>query len=729
MLSPVQEAHDNSAPRLVSQSPSGSPAVSIPKLRLPDGPSADDSIGDDDDSGVHADGGPSGSSASMPMPPDDIVAHILADLLLAVLTPDGASVCVTRCTPNSALPLALCVLQGHVRSRSGAALLPAIVARIAKGPLREAAAQLLRLLSPQLWWSAPLYQPGARLGRGAYALVYAVNLQGPAETLQARLPAAAGAAGSAALKVCDAPPPMQARSLTVAAFNTACERACAEVGTLRDVFAEVAALRALSPAHIVPQLLDYGALGDGYAVVLERCCCTLRSWRGSHEDVALSASRLYAAVYAACLECFAQAASLFAVHLDIKADNVLLQPRPGVAGTAAAPGPEFWAPTRVDLPDGELPFTVLLSDWGCSRLYVRESPPQTEADGQQDSATNARASVVGTPRHTGTECIKSPEMLRAGARAAGAGTGGGSTSGSQEQGPGSSAFTSGSPADVWAAGCLLHDVFCGAPLYGNEAERQWVRFFVRLTSPGEPLIPEDASQALGAIHPALEQFLNALLKRQPSARPSMGAASSRWHKLMRSTLASGLPAYIPPTCTQPRLSTPTMTSSEDGEWRADLGQERTQCVFPDMPVQVTPGLWIGKQQATKSALMRAAGDADLQFSVVLRCSCLPDPEVQRRLPTDVRLPMRPGRDCNTAIDAALDQIAGSRGKPVLLTTDSKSSSDCAVTGAIAAAWLLRTRVAPDVMAALTAVADVAPGAAADASAGAVLCGWERQRPK
>ena len=710
--------------------------VQMPRLRLPDGPSIE--VGDDDH--AHAPAGAAPSTV-IHIPSDDVSAHLLSLLLLAILTSDGTSLAVNHCPPGSALPLALCVLQAHVRTRAGRKLLPALAWHAHHSPLPTAAAALLRLLSPQLWWSRPLYSLGPRLGRGAYAVVFACSVSGPAAQAQGRLSGA-----TAALKVVDAPPPVPVRSLSVAGFNAACEVASTEVHIVRDVFAEVTALRALTHRHVAPGLLDFGALSDGYALVVERCWCSLRVWRASHvhEDPgsAAAASRLYAAVYAACLDCCLRASACLALHLDIKADNVLLQPRPGVVLTDSGSGElsPFWSPAAVSLDPADLPFTVLLGDWGSSRLYAHDAqhgasrevsplhPDEEVHDEDSVRSPEARAFTHGTPRHTGTECVKAPEMLRAGARAAGAG---------QERGAAAPvAVTSGAPADVWAAACLLSDVFCGVPLYGQEAEQEWVRFFVRLTSPGAPIVPPAASQALGAIHPALEGFLQAVLKRQPSARPSMGAAARRWSKLLHSTLDSGLPDYVRPPCrpppplpppTPPSATRPGSAYEAASEFNGEDGHVSERVALHTAPVDVAPGLWVG---------LLPEHEADTQrFHAVLRCAFSAEEGgvVVRKAEDDtghvlVHLPAQPGAQSAAAINNVLDSLAEARGRPVLLACG--SSEGAAAVGVVAAAWLLHSRppgLHLDAMAALGSVTRMAPGAAPDGLARAVLCDWVERR--
>jgi hypothetical protein len=335
-------------------------------------------------------------------------------------------------------------------------------------------------------------------------------------------------------------------------------------------------------------LFDYGATADCYTLVLRRGAVSARAWRASHgAHPPLGCARLYAAVYGACLECVAGAAAAGVLHLDIKADNFLLRPREGPACVAPQ---ALWAPRACPGAGEPLSFEVLLADFGSASLRA----------------------AAGTCRHAGSECVKAPEMLRAGARAAGAG--------SAAAPPGC-----GAPADVWAAGCLAHELFCGAPLFGD-AEREWVRFFVLLTAPGGDVLPAEAAGALEAVHPQLRAFVSGVLCRQPAARPSAVAVVKRFAKL-REKLERDLPPYAPPDAQLPRDAEATMRAcatqqalalrgahapAGQSEAEAELEQEDSAaaadadaqdaaavavplCVSP--AVEVSPGLCVAPLQA------------------------------------------------------------------------------------------------------------------------------------
>lgn len=141
-------------------------------------------------------------------------------------------------------------------------------------------------------------------------------------------------------------------------------------------------------------------------------------------------------------------ASARVVHYDIKADNILLQPHPGVTDDA------FDRP-----PSARPPFDVVLADFGESRRFHPDEEPITS-------------------RNRGTECIKSPEMLQVAnatkkARA--------NFDRRRQEGAGPA-------SDVWSLGCLLYELVVGDFLYHDP---DWIRFFFRVTRANEDILPPD----------------------------------------------------------------------------------------------------------------------------------------------------------------------------------------------------------------------------------------------
>lgn len=72
-------------------------------------------------------------------------------------------------------------------------------------------------------------------------------------------------------------------------------------------------------------------------------------------------------------------------------------------------------------------------------------------------------------RNRGTECIRSPEMLLASSSR---------DSSSAQQGSASLAA-----CDVWALGCLLHELVTGSVLFPTDMD--WSKFFITVTDPNQ----------------------------------------------------------------------------------------------------------------------------------------------------------------------------------------------------------------------------------------------------
>lgn len=238
------------------------------------------------------------------------------------------------------------LLQKHLNHPANEIILAPLCDRIVRaGP---AALVLLRLLVQKLFNPNTYSQrdPGVRF-RGAFGTVYRCALPYLSDP------------GFVALKVIDLPSAVHDRSV------------------LADLYTEIVVMEVMVADQGVVPLIDFGVGPDAAYLIMPWYFASLKQWRSKHgPTLSRRLLPIYLTIYAQIIDTCCRLSDAGIVHFDIKCDNFLLAPLPGVADG------EVWDPPG----DGPL-FRVVLADFGESIL--------SEC----------------TTRNRGTEYIKSPEML------------------------------------------------------------------------------------------------------------------------------------------------------------------------------------------------------------------------------------------------------------------------------------------------------------------------------
>lgn len=86
---------------------------------------------------------------------------------------------------------------------------------------------------------------------------------------------------------------------------------------------------------------------------------------------------------------------------------------------------------------------------------------------------------------------------------------------------------------------MLYEVIGGDFLFYDP---DWIRFFLRVTSPGSELVPKPREAELREVHTPLVDFLEWLLVRDPDRRPTLLEAIKRFDVI----LTGPVPPYAPP---------------------------------------------------------------------------------------------------------------------------------------------------------------------------------------
>ncbi|KAL7716419.1 Protein kinase domain-containing protein [Entamoeba marina] len=252
---------------------------------------------------------------------------------------------------------------------------------------------------------------------------------------------------------------------------------------LHDICNEILILEKHSHDHRVSHMFEYGFSGQFYNIVMYRYSQSLGCWRRKLPPSTTSTrSRLLLNVYKEVLR-VCQVLNQRIIHFDIKCENFLIEPLPGVSIET------------VNNPPTEMPpFTLCLADFGEACLYRNER-----------EAT--------TTRHRGTEAIKPPEMLGMDLN---------------------KAVKVSTSSDIWALGCLFYELYTSKMLFATADVGE---FYFRLLKSVELLT--DSNRELLGNNERLIQFIEYVLQRDPSKRPNLSDLVQKYETVLESFSKEG----------------------------------------------------------------------------------------------------------------------------------------------------------------------------------------------
>lgn len=252
--------------------------------------------------------------------------------------------------------------------------------------------------------------------------------------------------------------------------------------SMKDLFTELFIVQKLQGLPRVIKLYDYGVTEDNLFMVTKLYRMDLLAWRQQIVGSVVRSARMMFKIFAEILKTVEAVHDAGVVHFDIKASNILLEPLDDTDGNL------------FELNDTELPFRIVLADFGEALLIEHISSRLT--------------------RSRGTQAFMSPEMLVSGAAA-------------KRRKPGIW-------SDAWSLGCLFFELITGEAIFDDS---DYSEFHTRLTTSSRTLIDASKVQMIPEkIREPCLICLSYLLVRNPSLRAPLHAVVSWIEQLLATHL-------------------------------------------------------------------------------------------------------------------------------------------------------------------------------------------------
>ena len=257
-----------------------------------------------------------------------------------------------------------------------------------------------------------------------------------------------------------------------------------EACILYTIFNEILIMEKFKADPRICRMYDYGVTKDNYFIVMREYKCSLKKWRSKQTTHFLQNIPLYMHIFKRILESYKFLYDNNINHFDLKCDNIFLEPFDGVENA------QFYN-HQSDMPH----FELVIGDFGESFIYSND-----EEDGY-------------TTRHRGTECIKSPEMLKIEMMDTK------SKNYDRRRKVGAN-----SASDIWSLGCLFYELLAGDFLFDAT---DFTTFFFLLTDNKKTLISQERFLKIHYNH-FLMDILSYILVRDPLRRPSINDLLQRF---------------------------------------------------------------------------------------------------------------------------------------------------------------------------------------------------------